>query len=114
MTFPVCGVFTFFTIFVYVPSTLGQKLCYDFSPPKYVFLANSIDNKELWNGNTFGTLAGQFEETLDISVSDILKRCGNNETFYDALQVNGISESHNELESVITVCHEIHCYSSCY
>ena len=75
VSFSTCGFLTLSTTFLYLVCTLSQKVCNDFSPPDYVFLKNTIDNQNLWNGSTFATLAlaGKFEGDLVINITDVLR-----------------------------------------
>ncbi|XP_064383670.1 prominin-1-like isoform X2 [Halichondria panicea] len=93
--FVVCGLLLILTSLTFLLSTTGQKLCNDISPPEYTALERIADDPQVWGGYT---LVGFFLQSTslgpglgnisaNVSVSEILKRCEQNEPLYDALQV---------------------------
>lgn len=76
MSFVMCSLLLVCSSLIYLSSTLFQKVCDDFSPPEYVFFANTIDNEELFGGETLlsALLGGQVNNSdLDLRITNIFE-----------------------------------------
>lgn len=72
--FSLSGLLLIFSTLLYASSTLLQKVCNDLSPPGYVFITNTIDNRTLWDGSTLlSTLINnQLNSSVDLTARQFL------------------------------------------
>ena len=74
LCFLTSGVLLTLTSLTFLLGTTIQKICTDLEPPDYVMFREVLDNPSLWGGHTLiGSIAGESDVSLNLSVSDFLK-----------------------------------------